>query len=364
MDVQLSLSKIELSISEAIKEFNFLKAYLLTPRPQPIDKEEIKPNVILSIQKTETNGNMFLSIYSEFIKDKESKSPHIFKPGTLTKAKYIYQNFINFLSLSKKENLHINDIKQGFIDDYYNFIRTDRKAQHNHAVRHVDTISQVVDYAIKREYYNEVNRVKLLKPKRINNSKLEHLTDLQIKHLIDANFLNDIVANIVRDGFLLQCYTGLTYFDVCLLRKKNIVTENFKEWIKIDRNKNGQSCNIPLIPEAKNILDKYADFDYNIHHSLINVGGLMPQFSNTYTNKVLKDIALHCNIPTIIMKTHSGRRTFAMTLLNNGSVSIESVSSMLGHTNTKTTQSFYAKVSTTKINREMEGFNYFNKKES
>lgn len=59
------------------------------------------------------------------------------------------------------------------------------------------------------------------------------------------------------------------------------------------------------------------------------------------------------------MKTHSGRRTFAMNLLNKGTVSLESVSTMLGHTNTKTTQKFYAKVSNTKINREMEGFSYF-----
>jgi site-specific recombinase XerD len=54
-----------------------------------------------------------------------------------------------------------------------------------------------------------------------------------------------------------------------------------------------------------------------------------------------------------ILSSHAGRRTFASTVALGNGISIESISQMLGHTNTKITHQ-YARVSDLKISNEMK----------
>lgn len=326
---------------------------------QSAPEEKIKIKV-LEVNSEETNSLPFLLIYQEFIEDKRSKVPHVYKELTFYKNNAIFENFKAFVTSANKEDITIPRIKQAFIDDYYNFLRKERKNQHNHAVRHIAGISQVIDYAISREYYNGGNLIKQIKPKRQRTAKYEHLTEEQVKKLMNFNFYKQQNLEVVRDGFLFQCFTGLSYIDIVNIKPENIVLEKGKEWIKISRSKTEQGCVIPLIPEAKAIIEQYRDFDFREIPKLANKSGLIPVYSNEYMNSTLKIIGGWCGIPVEIMKTHTGRRTFAMTVLNSDNVSLETVSTVLGHHSIKTTQQHYAKVSVNKINREMNGFTFFN----
>lgn len=65
----------------------------------------------------------------------------------------------------------------------------------------------------------------------------------------------------------------------------------------------------------------------------------------------LKKIARMCGIKKTLT-THMGRHTFATTVTLANGVSIESISSMLGHSEIKTTQ-IYAKIVDTKVSEDM-----------
>ena len=82
---------------------------------------------------------------------------------------------------------------------------------------------------------------------------------------------------------------------------------------------------------AKIILDKYK-------------GGnrLLPIQNPADINKYLKDIAILCNINKRIT-LHTSRHTFASTVTLANNISLEVVSKMLGHTNTRMT-THYAKL--------------------
>jgi site-specific recombinase XerD len=69
-------------------------------------------------------------------------------------------------------------------------------------------------------------------------------------------------------------------------------------------------------------------------------------------NAYLKEIADLCGIGKTLT-THLARHTFATTVTLTNGVPIETVSSMLGHKNLKTTQ-IYAKVVQTKVSMDME----------
>lgn len=97
----------------------------------------------------------------------------------------------------------------------------------------------------------------------------------------------------------------------------------------------------PYSPIAKLILDKYK-------------GGekLLPIQDPADINKYLKDIAILCGINKRIC-FHTSRHTFASTVTLANNISLEVVSKMLGHTNTRMT-AHYAKLIDKCIGEQMD----------
>tara|TARA_R100000935_G_C2710384_1_gene113856 strand:- start:210 stop:509 length:300 start_codon:yes stop_codon:yes gene_type:complete len=79
---------------------------------------------------------------------------------------------------------------------------------------------------------------------------------------------------------------------------------------------------------------------------------LLPVYSNQKTNSYLKEIASQCKIPKKL-SFHVARHTFATTITLSNGVPIETVSKLLGHSKSSTTQ-IYARVVDQKIGDDME----------
>ena len=151
----------------------------------------------------------------------------------------------------------------------------------------------------------------------------------------------------VRDIFVFSCYTGLAYIDVQKLKRSEIqIGDDGKEWIFTSRTKTETPSHIPILAEAKEILDRYQD------HPVCEIKGLaLPVYTNQRMNSYLKEIADHCGI-TKNLTFHLARHTFATTVTLSNGVPIETVSKMLGHNSLKTTQ-HYAKVLDSKTGHDM-----------
>ncbi len=113
-----------------------------------------------------------------------------------------------------------------------------------------------------------------------------------------------------------------------------------------NRQKTGSASNIPLLPIAIEIIEKYKN-----HPLTINSKKLLPVYSIQKVNEYLKTIAENCEI-TKKLTFHVARHSFATTVTLANKVSIESVSKMLGHKNIKTTQ-HYAKILDKKVGEDM-----------
>ena len=150
-----------------------------------------------------------------------------------------------------------------------------------------------------------------------------------------------------RDIFVFSCYTGLSYAEVYDLTDDNIVTGlDGKLWIHGQRRKSKEWFKVPLLPQAKAIVDKYEN------HPLAQANGkVLPVYTNQKTNSYLKEIASLCEISKN-STFHLARHTFATTITLANGVPIELVSKMLGHTNLRTTQ-IYAKVVEQKLSDDM-----------
>lgn len=171
---------------------------------------------------------------------------------------------------------------------------------------------------------NPFAQFKLVKPK----SDITYLTLNELKILEDKELHTDRLEN-VRDLFLFQCNTALSYSDMAQLTEADIQYDNQnRPYIQKQRQKTSVTYTIPLLPKALAILAKY---NYQL-----------PCLSNQKYNAYLKEIADICGIQKNL-HTHLGRHTFATVALNSG-IPIEIVSKVLGHSSIKMTQAHYAKL--------------------
>ena len=151
----------------------------------------------------------------------------------------------------------------------------------------------------------------------------------------------------VRDVFIFSCYTGLAFVDIEQLTPKHVQCGvDGKKWVFTFRQKTSNKSNIPLLPVALGIIEKYKN-------SIVanQQQKLLPMINNSKTNAYLKEIADLCGIEKNLT-FHMARHTFATTVTLSNGVPMETVSNMLGHTKITTTQ-IYAKVLENKVSEDM-----------
>lgn len=156
--------------------------------------------------------------------------------------------------------------------------------------------------------------------------KLKYLTEEEIKKVEQLELKKDN-RRYVRDLFLFQRYTGLSFADVTAIRKElDVEIVDGKAVLRKERIKTGVNFAIVLLPQALEILDRY--------------GGRLDRYRLQNVNILLHEIGLMAIGKKLT--SHIARHSFATYALSKG-VPLEYVSKMLGHTNVITTQR-YAKV--------------------
>lgn len=243
------------------------------------------------------------------------------------------------------EDYKLRDIDYRFITKFEFFLKTTRKCNHNSALKYINNFKKIIRIALANQwmdrdpFYNYKVQFEAVERKYLTADEIETLytKDLHFDRL-----------KVVRDMFVFSCYTGLAYSDVEKLSKSDItIGIDGKQWINIKRTKTNTRSSIPLLPIAKEILERYA-YDPKV----IKSERLIPVFSNQKSNAYLKEIAMLCGI-TKPLTTHLARHTFATTVTLTNGVPIETVSKMLGHKSLRTTQ-HYAKIVDRKVSDDMK----------
>lgn len=132
----------------------------------------------------------------------------------------------------------------------------------------------------------------------------------------------------VRDTFVFQTYTCLSYIDLRNFDAGNIQEVNGMKVYTGSRNKTSKPFTIPILSPAWDILNKYE--------------GKLPVISNVKYNEYLKLVAQASGIDKPV-SSHWARHTGATLLLNEG-VSMNIVSKICGHSSIKITEQIYAKL--------------------
>lgn len=165
------------------------------------------------------------------------------------------------------------------------------------------------------------------------SSKITFLEESEIARIEAASFASKALQR-TRDFFLFQCRTGLAFAELQAVGLSNVVQRNGQNWLYGARTKSQIEYFVPVEAVDLQHLRQYAGKSYVLQ----------------YYNRMLKEIAKITNIDKNLT-SHVARRTAGMRWLDMG-YSIEAVSRMLGHSDIKTTQRWYAKVRPTRVIRE------------
>lgn len=239
--------------------------------------------------------------------------------NVLTKQNYktLFNNLEKY-----KSGIRITDIDYQFVVNYDRWLRNSGIA-HNTRISRLRLLRAVLNEARKRDIVtsNPFDRFRIQqmvsKKGYITKEQLRTLESMKLKGFDD----------IVRDAFLVGCYTGLRFSDITALRQSHINGG----WLVITMQKTKFTVEIPVAKlfdgKMLKIVEKYGG----------DIGRLTKKLgSNATVNKTLRGLLDAVGADAKIT-FHSSRHTFA-TLLGQQGVDITVVSKLLGHTKLQTTE--------------------------
>lgn len=266
--------------------------------------------------------------FLDFIKRRVSERTDLRK-GTLNTHATLINSLEEFGRI-----VYFSDITTANIMYYDDFLHKKYNKQttvHGYHKRLKRYINEAIKYELLKD--NPYNRLKFDRGK---SEGIKYLTMDQIKQIQNLEITSESISK-VRDLFVFQCFTGLSYADLSKFDFCGVIKKESKFFIRDIRIKTEEEYFLMLLKPAMEILRKY-DFK-------------LPIISNYQYNLRLKVVQEIARIKQSL-HSHMARHSFAVMALNMG-VSIENLAKMMGHTDIKTTQ-IYAKVLNKSVQEEFE----------
>lgn len=233
----------------------------------------------------------------------------------LYKYKMAKNRMEQYLKTLGKEDIPMKDITPLFCNGFHSYCLTTLKPSTTN--KELKMFKKILQFAVT-ERVIDVNPFQI----KIRQDKLEYNPlSLEDLNLLWNKELEGTLEK-VRDCFIFQCYTGLAYCDMASLTVDDIKGD----MICKNRRKTDVRSVIPVLPIPRQILEKY---NYNL-----------PIISNQKYNVYLKALATACGIKNRLY-SHLARHTAATVMINNG-IELPLIARMLGHSNTKITETIYA----------------------
>ena len=332
LEVNRKLDKMRVSINKHYQE--------ILDRDNYVTAEKVK-NAFLGL---EYRCQTLLKVYAQYNEDYEK----LYKAGmrswgSLRRYRCVYRHLQEFL----QSRYHVNDISlkelnPAFITDFEAFLRTDKHLCENSLSVYMLPLRTMVFRAIDNGWLTR-DPFHDYKVPKVETTR-GFLTKEEIHLLMNAK-LKRKTMQLIRDLYLFCCFTGLSFADLKNLKEEHIQTFfDDSEWIMIDRQKTGVRSTIKLLDYPKSIMEKY--------RGLCADGRIFPVPCYSDCRGILLRVAKRCGI-TKHLTWHMSRHTMATEICLTNGVPIETVSSILGHKNIKTTQ-IYAKITKEKLNKDMD----------
>lgn len=313
-----------------------------------VKDERISVYQIINELKGKSENQMTLvKAYNDHINSMEKLVGIQYEANTIKRYRSSLNGLLDFMKTKlHKADIRLYELDTKFAESYDVFLKADKGLKHNSAVKDIKNLYRVINRAVINKWIPQ-SPFKGVSCNYINPGRM-YLTEEEIDKIYNKEITIKRLAK-VRDVFIFQIYTGLSYVDMEALSEDSLeLGIDGKRWIVINRKKSGTRSSIPILPRAQEILGNYKNDSL-----CVSEHKLLPVLTNQRMNGYLHELEVICGIKKNLT-THLARHTFATTITLSRGVPIETVSKMLGHTDLKTTQ-IYSKVVDKKVSDDMKG---------
>lgn len=287
------------------------KLQALVDRP---DKKNLLPAKAISAAPKDS----IISFIDQFVKDCESGvrlSPkrQKLKPSSISSYKTT-QRLLEKFQRHAKFTLTLKDFSQADIDKFSNFLIVDEElAMNTHAKSMMDLL-QIIKYAVKQKRIPAAKMVELEFDTRREETDSIYLTEEQILEMLGIKDFDEPVHEVVRDIFVLGCFTGMRFSDYSSI-DTTAIRNNRLEFVQ---KKTGGKVTLPIHPVVNSILKKYNNAlppvpENNEFNRIIKlVGEKLPSLHVPFTKQVTykRELTEFVGMKYTYLQTHTARRSF------------------------------------------------------
>lgn len=304
----------------------------LTIKGKPFSVEMIKKR----LEGREEHQITLMKVYDQHLKmmKRLKGKGKEYQQATIIKYTNTRLRLSQYLKLKfRRGDIFLYELNYDFMRGFEIFLRERFDNSTTTCYKHYQRFTRVLNIAIQKGMLDRhpFPGYKIRMPKK----KIEYLERDELDRIEETDFIVERL-NVIRDIFVFCCYSGFAYAEVANLSPDDIITGmDGEKWMQIIRKKTKKPYQVPILPKASEILEKYKD-----HHLCIKKNRLLPVPSNVKYNAYLKEIANIAGVKRHLT-THMARKTFATTVLLANGINIGIVSRLLGHANVQVTLDAY-----------------------
>ncbi|CAM3409316.1 tyrosine-type recombinase/integrase [Aquirufa ecclesiirivi] len=264
-----------------------------------------------------------------------------YERGTIDNYESMIRAFERFEKFRKKGITNVEIVTREFVLSFENYLTNVEKLRLNTVGDRLKNLKTFISLYSKRGILpqNPFIKFNIKIPKEPSTSialDKQELQDLYDLHLSDNPHLE-----LVRDQFLVLCWTGLRISD---FSQFNSFDRSSQEVITLHNEKTDSEIHIPIFPMAKRILDKYNGRfprmikEQKLNESIKVIGKMVPglnrsiQIKYTKGGEVIKENVKRYQLLVL----HCARRTLATMLVTELGIDLSTVCLITGHKSIKT----------------------------
>ena len=326
---------------EQIRNKFYVEHQKLVQKGNPFSAIDLK----MAYLNIKAKAKGIIDIVEDHNVDMESQIPDNYSAGTLKNYRTLKKHLISFIPKEYKTvDRELKKIDRHFIYSFERYLLFNTLCNQNGAMKVLQRFKKIIALAKRKDLmdHDPFDGYRFV----FKRKEIEFLTADEIERFsnLDLKIPSEIKTH---ELFVFALYTGLAYSDIISLRWHQIHKDkDGLQFILNKRKKTGETFIVPLLKPALEILRSKKQKEDGLIFSSI---------TNACVNRKLKILAQKAQIFKNLT-FHTARHSFATTITLNNDVPLITVSKMLGHSNTRTTQ-IYAKVLQKKVSLDMEKLN-------
>ena len=340
--IQNDLNEFQNKVDRFYREFRRLNES--NPTKQDI-ATYLKSDVKLEDYFKPKNTTLMIPMIWKTIKERETgvelNHGKKFQRGSIDNYESMIRAFERFQKYRRKAITNVEIVTREFILSFENYLTNMENLKLNTVGDRLKNLKTFISLYYTRGFlpHNPFIKFSIKIPKEPSTSIALEKDELNYMYELDLS--DNPLWDLVRDQFLVLCWTGLRISD---FSQFNSFDRGDEEVITLHNEKTDTEIHIPIFPMAKRILDKYnGRFPKMLNEQTLNeeikeIGKLVPglnrsiQIKYTKGGVVIKETLKRYQLLVL----HCARRTLATMLVTELGIDLSTVCLITGHKSIKT----------------------------